>query len=49
MSVHREGVEDEIIVREWLKKRVRWDAYGLMLCGEAVDGQEVLEIYEKEG
>ena len=41
-------VEDEIIVREWLKKRVRWEDYGLTLCGEAANGQEALEIYERQ-
>jgi len=41
-------VEDEIIVREWLKKRVRWENYGLMLCGEAANGEEALAVYERE-
>ena len=40
--------EDEIIVREWLKKRVRWEAHGLVLCGEAANGQEAFEVYERE-
>ena len=41
-------VEDEIIVREWLKKRVKWENYGLSLCGEASNGVEALAVYERE-
>lgn len=40
--------EDEIIVREWLKKRVSWEARGLVVCGEAANGQEAFSVYERE-
>lgn len=39
-------VEDEIIVREWLKKRVNWEACGFLVCAEAANGQEAYEAYE---
>lgn len=41
-------VEDEIIVREWLKKRVNWEACGFLVCGEASNGRDGLSLYERE-
>lgn len=41
-------VEDEIIVRAWLKKCVSWEKYGLVVCCEAANGKEALKLYEKE-
>ena len=41
-------VEDEVIVRAWLKKRVNWDALGVVVCGEAANGREALSLYERE-
>lgn len=41
-------VEDEVIVRDWLKKRVGWADCGLTVCAEAANGQEALLLYERE-
>lgn len=41
-------VEDEIIVRAWLKKRVNWEACGFSVCCEASNGREALSMYERE-
>lgn len=41
-------VEDEIIVREWLKRRVSWEACGLKVCAEAGNGRDALELFQKE-
>lgn len=41
-------VEDEIIVREWLRRRVSWDACGLKVCGEAGNGRDAWEVYQRE-
>ena len=41
-------VEDEVIVREWLKKRVSWEECGFQVCAEAANGQEALEIYRQK-
>lgn len=41
-------VEDESIIRKWLKKSVDWQKHHLVVCGEACNGAEALEVYERE-
>lgn len=41
-------VEDEVLARTGLRTLVDWEANGFVLCGEAVDGQEALELLERE-
>lgn len=37
-------VDDEVGVREGLKKIIQWEEYGIELCGEAENGAEALEL-----
>lgn len=39
-------VEDEIIIRENIRKSVEWSKYGYEFCGEAANGEQALEIIE---
>lgn len=39
-------VEDEIIVRTWLKKQVNWEACGFQVVVEAGNGRDAYELYE---
>lgn len=42
-------VEDEVVVRESIKKNVDWESYGFMLAGEAGDGElAYAQIKEKQ-
>ena len=41
-------VEDEVIVRAWLKKQVNWDACGFEVVSEAGNGRDALAIYQRE-
>lgn len=41
-------VEDEVIVREWLKRRVNWEACGFVVCAEAGNGRDALAACERE-
>ena len=38
-------VEDEIIVRMWLKKQVKWEACGFEIVAEAGNGRDALELF----
>jgi len=40
-------VEDEIIVREGMKKAVEWEKHGYNLCGDASDGEMALPLIRK--
>ena len=37
-------VEDEIVVRETIKKMIPWEQYGYELVGEAPDGEVALPM-----
>ena len=39
--------EDEIVVRENIKKMVPWEQYGFELVGEASDGEMALPLIKK--
>ncbi|CAM4491889.1 response regulator transcription factor [Paenibacillus tarimensis] len=41
-------VEDEPKMREGMKRIVSWEGYGFLLCGEAENGREGLQLIEKE-
>ncbi|MFR6581308.1 MAG: response regulator [Ruminococcus sp.] len=41
-------VEDEVLVRCGLRSMVNWEKLGLDVIGDASNGKEALEIYEKE-
>ena len=40
-------VEDEVTVRENIKRMVPWEAYGFELVGEAADGELALPLIRK--
>ena len=40
-------VDDDKHIRERLKKGINWPSLGLVICGEAADGDEALNIYEQ--
>lgn len=40
-------VEDEVLVRLGLKSVIRWGDMGMEIIGEAANGVQALEIYEK--
>ena len=39
-------VDDDMIVRMFLKDVVRWEQYGFSVCGAARDGEEALALCE---
>ena len=41
-------VEDEVLVRCGLRSMVNWEKLRLDVIGDAANGKEALEIYEKE-
>lgn len=41
-------VDDEILVRAWLKKRVNWESCGFTMAAEAANGKDALEIFGRE-
>ncbi len=41
-------VEDEVLVREGLKSVIGWNKLGMEVVGDAVNGRQALEIYERE-
>ena len=41
-------VEDEVLVREGLKSVIGWDKLGMEVVGDAANGRQALEIYERE-
>ena len=41
-------VEDEIFVRLGIKMSVEWEKLGMEVAGDAENGKQALEIYEKE-
>ncbi len=41
-------VEDEIVIREGIKKLVAWEEYGFRFCGEAPDGELAWGAIQKE-
>lgn len=41
-------VDDDMIVRIFLKNIVQWNQYGFEVCGTARDGEEALALYETE-
>ena len=41
-------VEDEVLVRCGLRSMVNWEKLGMDVIGDASNGKEALEIYEKE-
>ena len=41
-------MEDEVLVRCGLRSMVNWEKLGLDVIGDASNGKEALEIYEKE-
>jgi two-component system response regulator YesN len=40
-------VDDEPLFREYLRTILKWEAYGFIICGEAKNGQEALDIAEE--
>ena len=40
-------VEDEVVVRETIKKMIPWEEYGFSLVGEAADGEMALPLIRK--
>lgn len=40
-------VEDEVVVRETIKKMIPWEEYGFCLVGEAADGEMALPLIRK--
>ena len=40
-------VEDEVVVRETIKRMVPWEQYGFQLVGEASDGEMALPLIRK--
>ena len=40
-------VEDEVIIRENIKRMVPWEKYGFELVGEAADGEMALPLIRK--
>lgn len=40
-------VEDEVIVRMWLKKMVNWESLGLKVVVEASNGNEAFQLYKQ--
>lgn len=41
-------VEDEIVIREGIKKKIDWTAHGYEFCGEASDGELAFPMIQKE-
>lgn len=41
-------VEDEVLVRCGLKSVIDWDKLGMTIVGDAANGKQALEIYERE-
>ncbi|MBC7961298.1 MAG: response regulator transcription factor [Vallitaleaceae bacterium] len=37
-------VDDEKIIRDGLRKLIRWEEYGIVICGEAGNGEEALAL-----
>ena len=37
-------VEDEVVIREMIKKMIPWEQYGFELAGEASDGEMALPL-----
>lgn len=44
-------VEDEVVIREMIKKMIPWEQYGFELAGEASDGEHgaAIDIKEQTG
>lgn len=40
-------VEDEVVVRETIKRMIPWEQYGFELAGEASDGEMALPLILK--
>ena len=40
-------VEDEVVIREMIKKMISWEQYGFELAGEASDGEMALPLILK--
>ena len=40
-------VDDEVLVRHDLQTMIDWEAHGFVICGEATNGQEALEMTER--
>ena len=40
-------VEDEIVVREGIRKSIPWEQYGFMYAGDASDGELALPMIRK--
>ena len=40
-------VEDEVVIREMIKKMIPWEQYGFELAGEASDGEMALPLILK--
>ena len=40
-------VEDEVVIREMIKKMIHWEQYGFELAGEASDGEMALPLILK--
>ena len=40
-------VEDEVVVRETIRKMIPWEEYGFCLVGEAADGEMALPLIRK--
>ena len=40
-------VEDEVVIREMIKKMIPWEQYGFELAGEAADGEMALPLILK--
>jgi len=39
-------VDDEPYVREGIKKLINWEECGFILCGEAANGEEAIQLVE---
>lgn len=41
-------IDDERIIRESLKNSIKWESYGIEVCGAKASGEEALELCRKE-
>ena len=42
-------VDDDFLVRTYLKQMISWEAHGFYIIGDAKNGREALEILQKDG
>ena len=42
-------VDDDFLVRTYLKQMINWEAHGFYIVGDAKNGREALEILQSSG